>query len=507
MPNVQRTPTKSQPRSLRVSTERLRHDSTASRAASTAGATEDDEPITIDDTCNADTPAKSSGASSSRRRRTSVTSQQSTSSLKRPRVASSQIDDDDMSGTGSIADEDGAVAQGDYAPDDVSTRIMIDPLEGKRIMTEFYDKIKDLKDTLLIDDSTSFEGSALKFLLSANDVIGKERRYKISNECQRELFRIYFTMLDCLHDKEKKIQELNHKIEMMNQQATLTGSASTLNSDVTQAPKRTFADIASVPGPFKPKGYEKKHVAVLETKTEGKKVEDIRKDLLTELAPKSSKIRIVKTTATKNGRLLVHCDSAEDVNLLKKQIAEKPKLGDLTCQTMTKLNPRVMIVGVTKEIAKEDLVDYIIGQNQLPVNHEDIKPRFSYAAGQHARNWIVETSPPIFQALMKKQRIFVGISSCRIENYVRTVRCYKCCRIGHIQANCTETAPRCARCQGEHLARDCKEKVLKCINCCETNDKYKKNYKTDHSALDSKCQTENFHRNRLLSKIDFGIEK
>lgn len=505
-----RTPTKENKEMTRtrsVAVERLRHDSTASQSSNTDGATrnlEDD----FDDTCSvsgvtsaSSSTVKKTGAGVRRRRPSANKDTPSqggnrSSSMKRQRVEPPEEDTEDMDDNENT--EDMPAVQDTYTQDENSTRFAADPTFGRKSLMDFYTKIDELKKTILIED-TNFDGSPLDFLLSANDFFAGEKRYKLSSECQRELFRVYFHMLDIIYKKDKEIQALTLKLESVQKQAPPSEDIQL------PAPRRSFAEVLSEPKAYKPKGYEVKHIAVLEMTTEGRKVDDIRKDLLTELDPRTSQIKIRKTTVTKNGKLLVHCDSDKDVSLLKEQIASKPKLGDVTCNKMKKMNPRILVAGVTKEIKKEDIVGYITSQNGISITEGVLEPRFSFAAGQHNRNWVLEADPKTFQTLMKKQRIFVGITSCRIENYIRTVRCFKCCRLGHVQAHCSEKTPRCSRCHGEHVAKDCKVKDLCCINCSEANEKFQKGYNIKHSALDSKCPTEQFHRSRLLARIDFGV--
>lgn len=525
MPNVQHSPIKAATtvtRPCRASLDRVRHGSTSSQASSQA---KDDDLIVLEDrdtvantACEVpaaqgeDASAKSAiptevlalqgeatpAGSKTAKRRPRKKSNKSSTSMKRQRVEDSpQVEEDILSTTEDIEIDNDE----EYQIDEISAHLTEDPAAGRQMMSNFYRKIEELKSALSIEESCPLQGSLMNFLLSANDVIGGNSRYKLTNEGQREVFRIFFKM----YDKIKEVEQENATLKEQLKQKTSGRSATEDPKEQMQAPPRSFAEVMAAPKAFKPKGYEHRHIAVLETKTEGRGVDDIRKDLLKELDPRSSQIKILKTTATKNGRLLVHCDTSDDVNLLKEQLSQKPALGDISCQTLKKLNPRVLVNGVSSEIRKEDITDYIVRQNRMNVKEEDIVPRFSYAAGQHTRNWVLETTPAVFQVLMKKQRVFVGITSCRVENYVRTVRCFKCCKLGHVQVNCTEAKPKCARCNGDHIAKECKKKELCCVNCVDSNTKYKKNYNVKHSALDAKCPTDIFHRNRLLARIDFGI--
>lgn len=495
---ISRTPVKTdqgENRRSSVSLDRTRHDSEASQAAST----KDDNQVPVE---QGEDMSETASTSSSKHRSRNRKSSNAKGGVKRPRVEDSpQVEEDNVSVADSTAVEDIEVDNDEeYQIDEISAHLTEDPAAGRQMMSNFYKKIEELKGSLSIEESAPIQGSLMNYLLSANDVIGANSRWRVTNEAQREVFKIFFKMYD-------KIKEMEQENATLKEQLKQKTSGRSATEEPTQAPARSFAQVTAAPKEYKPKGYAQRYIAVLEAKTEGRGVEEIRKDLLKELDPRSSQIKILKTTATKSGRLLVHCDTNDDINLLKEQLSQKPALGDISCQTLKKLNPRVLVAGVSSEIRKEEITDYIVSQNRMNLKKEDITPRFSFAAGQYARNWVLETTPAAFQTLMKKQRVFIGITSCRVENYVRTVRCFKCCRIGHVQANCTEAKPKCARCNGDHIAKECKKKELCCVNCMDSNTKYKKNYNVGHSALDAKCPTDMFHKNRLLARIDFGISK
>lgn len=44
-------------------------------------------------------------------------------------------------------------------------------------------------------------------------------------------------------------------------------------------------------------------------------------------------------------------------------------------------------------------------------------------------------------------------------------RCFKCQGYGHVQASCRDPNPRCGKCAGAHLTRDCNSLIRKCVNC------------------------------------------
>lgn len=90
-------------------------------------------------------------------------------------------------------------------------------------------------------------------------------------------------------------------------------------------------------------------------------------------------------------------------------------------------------------------------------------------------NWIAEVRPELLKSLIK-DKVFVGLTRCRISEYLDVTQCFKCLGFGHTMAKCNSEF-RCKHCSESHDSKLCtKQESLKCFNC-----------KGKHEATDRAC--------------------
>lgn len=101
----------------------------------------------------------------------------------------------------------------------------------------------------------------------------------------------------------------------------------------------------------------------------------------------------------------------------------------------------------------------------------------------------MEIDSSTYNTLIERQKINLGWSRCWVYNDFGIIRCFCCNRYGHMHKDCKDKIT-CAKCSGSHDINNCTENNLKCVNCMISNDKYKMNLSTNHTAWDSaNCET------------------
>lgn len=123
----------------------------------------------------------------------------------------------------------------------------------------------------------------------------------------------------------------------------------------------------------------------------------------------------------------------------------------------------------------------IIKLNLTECTNPDVKIVYMSRGNGDTRACVIEVSADIRTLLRSKQKIYLRYTSCRFDDHVRVLQCYKCLGFGHAAKDCTRTA-HCAYCAGEHESKTCKSRSddLTCYNCKSDNADH------NHSALDGK---------------------
>ncbi|XP_050456456.1 uncharacterized protein LOC126854106 [Cataglyphis hispanica] len=184
-----------------------------------------------------------------------------------------------------------------------------------------------------------------------------------------------------------------------------------------------------------------------------------------------------------------------------KKIRAHPGLAEagLTVREDRKLNPRLIVHGVTTDMSAKEIENELLAQNLSDVDAKDVKIVYIFTPKQDKRttSCILEVTSAVRKILLECGRIYLRYSACSFADHVRIVQCYRCLTFGHIAKDC-KGKPSCGHCAGAHEMKDCKnrDQTPKCLNC-------ERNHITHgdlaHSAMDAaKCLV---LRRRVKDKI------
>lgn len=247
--------------------------------------------------------------------------------------------------------------------------------------------------------------------------------------------------------------------ETNNQETTL------LSAETTQKPPTTEFSISPMIG------HADKFASAME----------VREKLKSVIVPCQFNLRVVRLINVPNQKTVRVI--AESVDLTKLSRSEKLRDAGLCVSVRPKMRPRLVIRNVPTDIRQEDIAKTIIEDNMLEVDPSEVKFVYRYPARPNRRgvSCVIETSAKIRDKLLNNGRLYVGFTSCRIEDHILIKQCYNCLGFGHLARECQKPKV-CANCAGPHSARECRDHLLlKCQNCYSA-----KMHDTAHSATDAR---------------------
>ena len=205
-----------------------------------------------------------------------------------------------------------------------------------------------------------------------------------------------------------------------------------------------------------------------------------------------NEIALSKSYKNKTGDLVLVCESEEARDRLKNLVENNN--GDIEMSTPKSRQKNITIVGLSKSYKENEVVELLL-KNDFIKNFalaNKIDEHLKIRAVKPLRN-----KPEVFQAFASvsptlregigkfKDRVLVGISSCRVYDRSQTKRCNNCQHFGHFAKNCpTPNEPSCGKCSGNHRSDACNSEQKKCINCIRKNVA-----DSNHTAFDHKCPT------------------
>lgn len=301
------------------------------------------------------------------------------------------------------------------------------------------------------------------------------------------------------NDLNEKVDKLLEENKMLKMEIASLRSQPTVNDSQNQTvPNISYATVASNP----PNNTK---VLVVKQKGSQKDIKQIKKDLQEKIKPAELGLGVSMGRPTKNGGLIISCGNEKEISTVRSEIQKK--LGEnYEVDQPKKHDHRIKVVGVHESEYEEDLIMSVIKQNELQENIKDFKLKILRKSNVLNKrfNIIFEVDSSSYNLLINKEIINIGWSRCRVFNDYGIVRCYNCNKYGHLQKDCKNKI-MCAKCSGDHDTKQCMDESdnCKCVNCIDSNDKFKMNLDINHPAWDyANCETykriEKIRRNKFL---------
>lgn len=200
------------------------------------------------------------------------------------------------------------------------------------------------------------------------------------------------------------------------------------------------------------------------------------------LKPIALEVGITQMKNVKDGGILLKCKTKEEVEKIKK--AAEKKLGkNYQVKIPEQKKPSIKIVDIDEEYSEDELISAIKKQN-LHIRHDSMELKVIVFKQMRSRyQAIIECDPTTFQNIMKEKTLSIGFLCCRVHEYVRLFRCFKCGGFNHKADECKSDIS-CLNCgSSEHTKKDC-ENDVRCANCILAKKNLGLDLDVEHSIFD-----------------------
>jgi hypothetical protein len=190
----------------------------------------------------------------------------------------------------------------------------------------------------------------------------------------------------------------------------------------------------------------------------------------------------------RDGRVLIETSSKTEINLPGEQIREKCS-ETMTVNMQTLRKPRMIIINTPAETTTENIMESLTQQNpELDPEGDNIKPIYCFTTRRGIKNIVIEVNSENRKKLLNN-KVKLGWTLCKVDDYLVAKRCYRCSKYGHVHKDC-KGEEVCPLCTGNHKLKECKTPTSehKCINCITYNKHHPHTQiESAHSSLNKRC--------------------
>ncbi|CAG4941037.1 unnamed protein product [Parnassius apollo] len=265
------------------------------------------------------------------------------------------------------------------------------------------------------------------------------------------------------------------------------------------APGPTYAEVASI--------APKKPAIVIKSTNPTAKSSDILATWKKNISFKKEKYAPVKMQTISNGKIRVEF---ENYKQCEEAITKTNQVEGLQAEESKNRSPLIILKGITKETAKEELIEIISYQNSIP--EDALRLCFLTSNKNNALyNAVLEVTPKYYTTITTYGRVAINHQRVFVGPFSRFVQCHLCLQFGHTKTKCAITIHPCAFCASEdHNIMDCPNRTSdekrKCYNCHKHNLKTNANADIRHNATNVKlCPRIISIKKKLEESTDYGL--
>jgi regulator of replication initiation timing len=247
---------------------------------------------------------------------------------------------------------------------------------------------------------------------------------------------------------------------------------------------------------------------IIKPKDKTQSVNKTKSDVLINLSSVESAANISKVKNLRDGGVMLGCGDAGKI----KQLTKDRLSAAYEISEVKTFRPRIRVAGFSKDINRENLLKYVVGQNQYIFDDTSEYQVSKFYPIRSSRDnlyqAIIEVDMTTYKKALGIGHCLVGLNGCSIYSAIEVTRCFTCNGFHHSSRNCKHKVI-CPRCSKNHDVHDCKEETLTCVNCvnlrAKENSENSELIAVDHAAWDYKnCRAHELVVDKLKKDL-FGV--
>ena len=187
-----------------------------------------------------------------------------------------------------------------------------------------------------------------------------------------------------------------------------------------------------------------------------------------------NEIPLAESRKSKDGDLVLTCESKAARDELKNLVLGLNQ--EIAMSSPKTKQQSITIVGLPNNYTKEDAIRSIVTQNEFMkqfsvLNKIDDHLTIHVIKPLKNNHTVFQIFASVSKVLREgltyhKDRIVIGLMSCKIYDRHQVMRCNNCQHFGHFAKSCpTPDEPVCGKCSENHRTDSCAKYERKCVNC------------------------------------------
>lgn len=292
--------------------------------------------------------------------------------------------------------------------------------------------------------------------------------------------------------------------------ATAAATVAVSNPTTTTQPCESYSSVLRFSGQVsrpKPTQNQGRVFAIYPAEKEADKIktaEQTKVLLKTSVNPQALGVQVSGIRKVGNAGIVLHTTTVEAADKLKKAIP-----ATLRIQEPKERAPLVAVLNVSGDVENSSFVKQIVEQNFADdpawsggKAEKDLQVAFKkWRRGGSATTVVLRCSPAMRDALVNRERVYLGWERYPVKDFVDVTCCNKCQMYGHVAKYCKAEKETCGKCGViGHSRHACNSATTVCATCKA----FKKNGAEGHKTGSLDCPARKYAVERALAKVNYG---